>query len=137
MYKSCFYANKEGSKRISGLWKIISDNCGFHGKRKIESAKIIEFGNHGNKHNCIKVVSKEGGNNNNKVGKLFRTTVVSMTITIMQSAYIPELGNHGNKNNSVKIIVCANTEGSKKDVGFCKIIWDNCGFYGNRTIQPA
>ena len=30
-YKSRFYANKEGSKRNSTIWKMISDSCGFHG----------------------------------------------------------------------------------------------------------
>ena len=54
--KAVFYANKEGSKRNSGLWKIISENCGFHGKKPIESGEIIEFGNYGNKQDCIKVL---------------------------------------------------------------------------------
>ena len=31
--KAVFYANREGSKRNSDIWKIISDNCGFHGKK--------------------------------------------------------------------------------------------------------
>ena len=41
--KALFCANKEGSKRNGGFWKIISDNCGFHGNKIIESAKIFYF----------------------------------------------------------------------------------------------
>ena len=51
-------------------------------KKRIESAYIIEFGNHGNKQNCIKAVffyPKKDGGNNNKFRILSRTTVVSMT----------------------------------------------------------
>ena len=31
----------------------------------------------------------------------------------------------------------ANTEGSKQEISFCKIIWDNCGFHGKKIIQSA
>ena len=34
--KAFSYANKEGSKRYIGFWKIIYDNCGFHGNKIIE-----------------------------------------------------------------------------------------------------
>ena len=53
--------------KILGYWKIISDNCVFFDNKIIESASIIEFGNHGNKQICIKVVletNREGGNRN-------------------------------------------------------------------------
>ena len=47
----------------------------------IQSASIIEFGNDGNKQNCIKAIyypNKEGGNINNKIVNIFGITVVSM-----------------------------------------------------------
>ena len=44
----------EGSKKEIGFWKIILVNCSFHGIKIIELALLIQFGNHGNKHNCIK-----------------------------------------------------------------------------------
>ena len=50
--KAIFDAYKEDSKKNISFWKIIRDNCGFHGI----SALILEFGNHGNKQNCIKIV---------------------------------------------------------------------------------
>ena len=41
--KALFCANKEGSKSDGGFWKIISDNCGFHGNEIIESAKLFNL----------------------------------------------------------------------------------------------
>ena len=58
----------DSDKKIS-FWKIIQDNGGFHGI----SALILEFGNHGNKQNCINVVFdtyKEGSNKDIGFGKI-------------------------------------------------------------------
>ena len=61
--KANFDVYKEGSIEILLFGKKCWDNCGFDGI----SAKILEFCNHGNKHNLIKIVfdaNKECSNKN-------------------------------------------------------------------------
>ena len=56
---------------------------------------------------------------------------------VVESAEIIEFGNHGNKQNGIKVVFDTDKEGGNKNMGVLKIIYDNCGFHGNKSIQSA
>ena len=84
---------------------------------------------------CIKVVfytNNDGGNNNKILGKLSRTTVVSITIKSYNQLNFLNLVTMATATIRKESHFDANKEGSKESIGFGKIILDNCGFNGQK-----
>ena len=80
--------------------------------------------------------NKTGGNNNNKFGMLFRTTVVSMTINkIIQSASIIEFGNDGNEQNCIKVVYYPNKEGGNINNKIVNIFWTTVVFMATKSYN--
>ena len=61
-------------------------------------------------------------------GKSFRITLVSMAKKLY-SQFL-EFGNHGNNKRCIKAVFDSYKEGNKRNIGFWKIIRDNCGVHG-------